>query len=192
MLNDPVAIWPLSLSSVRLKKISPQDCSSSIGIVDCRLDANTHGDGCPTNRKCDMVNLFNLEKKYADDMVAHARTEAPNECCGILAGKDERVIKLYRTTNTEHSPYRYKIDPVQMLAIYEEIQKNKWKLLGVYHSHTHTEAYPSATDIKSIVFPESIYFIVSLSNPDQAIIRGFHITEDNISEVELRIIETQR
>jgi proteasome lid subunit RPN8/RPN11 len=72
-----------------------------------------------------MVNLFNLEKKYADDMVAHARTEAPNECCGILAGKDERVIKLYRTTNTEHSPYRYKIDPVQMLAIYEENSKEQ-------------------------------------------------------------------
>ena len=125
-------------------------------------------------------------------MVAHARTEAPNECCGILVGNDERVIKLYRTTNTEHSPYRYKIDPVQMLSIYKEIQENKWKLLGVYHSHTHTEAYPSATDIKSIVFPESIYFIISLSNPDQSIIRGFHITEDKISEVELRIIETQR
>ena len=173
-----------------MKKISPKDCSSSIGIVDCRLDANTHGDGCPTNRKCDMVNLFNLEKKYADDMVAHARTEAPNECCGILAGKDERVIKLYRTTNTEHSPYRYKIDPVQMLAIYEEIQKNKWKLLGVYHSHTHTEAYPSPTDIKSAILPEYLLFIISLSNPDQAVIRVFQIIEGKITETELRITET--
>ena len=174
-----------------MKKISPKDCSRAIAIIDCRLNAKTHGDGFTINRKCYMVNLFNLETKYADEMVAHARTEAPNECCGILAGNDERVIKLYRTTNTEHSPYRYKIDPVQMLAIYEEIQKNKWKLLGVYHSHTHTEAYPSATDIKSIVLPKSIYFIVSLSNPDQAIIKGFHITEGKITEVELRIIETK-
>ena len=72
-----------------------------------------------------MVDLFNLEKKYADEMVAHARAESPNECCGILAGSDGRVIKLYRTTNTEHSPYRYRIDPVEMLAIYKEIQKNR-------------------------------------------------------------------
>ena len=137
-----------------------------------------------------MVDLFNLGKKYADEMVAHARAEFPNECCGILAGNDRKVVKLYRTTNTEHSPYRYKIDPVEMLAIYKEIQNNSWELLGVYHSHTHTEAYPSPTDIESTVLSGSIYFIISLSDPDQAIIRGFHIIERKITEVELRIAET--
>ena len=137
-----------------------------------------------------MVELFNLDKKYADEMIARARAEAPNECCGILAGVNDRVIKLYRTTNTEHSPYRYKIDPVEMLPIYKEIQNNNWELLGVYHSHTHTEAYPSPTDIESTVLPGSIYFIISLSDSDQAIIRGFHIIERKITEVELRITET--
>ena len=137
-----------------------------------------------------MVDLFNLGKKYADEMVAHARAEFPNECCGTLAGSDRKVVKLYRTTNTEHSPYRYKIDPVEMLPIYKEIQNNNWELLGVYHSHTHTEAYPSPTDIESTVLPGFIYFIISLSDSDQAIIRGFHIIEGKITEVELRITET--
>jgi proteasome lid subunit RPN8/RPN11 len=137
-----------------------------------------------------MVELFNLDKKYADEMKAHSHAEAPNECCGILAGVNDRVIKLYRTTNTEHSPYRYRIDPREMLAIYKEIQENRWQLLGVYHSHPHTEAFPSPTDMKSNVLPGSIYFIISLSNPDQVVIRGFHILKGKITETQLRITKT--
>ena len=137
-----------------------------------------------------MVELFNLDKKYADEMIAHALAEVPNECCGILAGLNDRVIKLYRTTNTSDSPYRYSIEPREMHAIYKEIQDNGWKLLGVYHSHTHTEAYPSPTDMKSIVLPGSIYFIISLSDPDQAIIRGFHIMKGKVIETQLRITKT--
>ena len=121
-----------------------------------------------------MVDLFNLEKKYADEMVAHAHGESPNECCGILAGGNGRVIKFYRTTNTERNHCRYKIE-----------------LLGVYHSHTHTEAYPSPADIESTVLPGSIYFIISLSDPEQAVIRGFHLIEGKITEVELRITKSE-
>lgn len=137
-----------------------------------------------------MVEFLNLDKKYADEMIAHAQAEAPNECCGILAGINDRIIKLYRTTNTEHSPYRYRIEPREMLAIYKEIQDNGWKLLGVYHSHTHTEAYPSPTDKQSIVLPGSIYFIISLSDPDQVVIRGFHIIAGKVTETQLRITKT--
>jgi len=133
-----------------------------------------------------MVGLFNLEKNYTDEMVAHAHAENPNECCGILAGVNGRLIKIYRTTNTEHSPYRYSIDPQELIAIYKEIRENNWKLLGIYHSHIHTEAYPSYNDIKSTVFNGFIYFIISLSNPDQVVIRGFHIIEGRITEIELK------
>jgi proteasome lid subunit RPN8/RPN11 len=135
-----------------------------------------------------MVDLFYLEKNYADEMVAHARIEAPNECCGILAGVDKRVIKFYRTSNREISPYRYCINPQELIAIYKEIQKNGWELLGVYHSHTHTEAYPSSTDVASAVLPQSLYFIISLSNPDEAVIKAFRIIEGKVTETELRII----
>jgi proteasome lid subunit RPN8/RPN11 len=137
-----------------------------------------------------MGNTFNLEKNYADEMVAHAHAEAPNECCGILAGVKGRVIKLYRTANTEHSPYHYTVDPQELLSIYEEIRDKKWELLGIYHSHTHTEAFPSPTDINSARLPESLYIIISLSDPDRPLIRGFHINEGKVTETELRITET--
>jgi proteasome lid subunit RPN8/RPN11 len=132
------------------------------------------------------VILFYLDKKYADEMVAQARAEAPDECCGILAGVNGRVIKLYHTANSEHSPDRYSIDPKELIAIYKEIQENSWGLLAVYHSHTHTEAYPSPTDIHSAVLPEALYIIISLSNPGQVVIRGFNISQGKVSEVELK------
>jgi proteasome lid subunit RPN8/RPN11 len=133
------------------------------------------------------VDIFYLEKKYADEMRAHAVSEAPDECCGILAGINNNAVKFYRTTNTEHSPSQYKINSQEMFSIYKEIRENRWELLGIYHSHIHTEAYPSPTDVKSALLPESIYFIISLRDPERVLIRGFFINKGKITEIELRI-----
>ena len=133
------------------------------------------------------VDIFNLDKKYTDEMLAHAVSEAPYECCGILAGTDNHGVKLYRTTNTEKSPSKYKINSQEMFSINKEIRENGWELLGVYHSHIHTEAYPSPTDVKSALLPESIYFIISLRDPERMVIKGFFIKNGKITEVELRI-----
>jgi proteasome lid subunit RPN8/RPN11 len=137
-----------------------------------------------------METVFNLEKRYADDMIAHSRAEVPEEACGILAGFNGRVNKLYRATNVEHSPYRFSLDPRDLIAIYKEIRQKMWDLLAVYHSHTHTDAYPSPTDIELAALPQSLHIIVSLADPDQAVIRAFRIQEGQVSEVELRIIES--
>ena len=133
------------------------------------------------------VDIFNLDKKYTDEMLAHAASVAPYECCGILAGINNNVVKLYRTTNTERSPSKYKINSQEMFSIYKEISENRWELLGIYHSHIHTEAYPSPTDVKSALLPESIYFIISLRDPERVLIRGFFINKGKITEIELRI-----
>lgn len=132
--------------------------------------------------------MFYLEKKYSSEMISHAQAEAPNECCGILAGVNGRAIKLYRTTNAEHSPIRYNVEPQDLIKIYQEIDKNGWELLGIYHSHPHSEAYPSAIDIKSAFFPESWYFIISLVDPAQPAVRVFRITKGKIEEQELKIM----
>src|ERR1035437_5747510 len=136
-----------------------------------------------------MFDLFKLEKVYADEMVSHAKEEAPNECCGLLAGMNEKVTKLYRCKNAEHSPFRYMVDPHDLIAVYEELHKNGCELVGIYHSHTHTKAYPSPTDIKSVVLTRALYFIVSLSSPDKPIIKAFYIKEGGVKEAELAIVE---
>jgi len=131
--------------------------------------------------------VFVLERKYADEIIAQAREEAPNECCGVLAGRDGRVEKLFRAVNAEKSPYRYNVDPHDLLRIYRECDAKDWDFLGIYHSHPHTEAYPSPTDVRLAAWPESTYVIVSLADPKNPILRAFRIQDDRISEEELTI-----
>jgi len=133
--------------------------------------------------------LFYLEKRHAEDIISHARSEVPNECCGILATTNGRVTKLYRATNAESSPARYNIDTKEMLTIYKDIEDKGWELGGIYHSHTNSNAYPSNTDVELALWPESLYFIISLKNPEQPVIRAFWIIEGKISEQELNIVE---
>jgi proteasome lid subunit RPN8/RPN11 len=131
--------------------------------------------------------VFVLERKYADEIIAQAREETPNECCGVLAGRDGRVERLFRAVNAEKSPYRYNVDPHDLLRIYRECDAKGWDFLAIYHSHTHTEAYPSPTDVRLAAWPESIYIIVSLTDPENPALRAFRIQDGRVSEEELRI-----
>ena len=92
-------------------------------------------------------------------MLEHAAEEHPNECCGILALKDGVVTGHHRVTNVERSPYRYKMDPMYFTII-REVEDDGAEP-AFYHSHTHSPAYPSDTDVRLVVYPDSYYLIVS-------------------------------
>ena len=157
--------------------------------------------------------MFKLEKRFALEILDHARAEVPNECCGFLIGEDESVLQVYRCNSTEKSPYRYFVDSMDQVRVNKLLEEKGWDLLGVYHSHTHTEAYPSETDIERAdehrktmlallsVFrdpsiPEEslpslyagpLYFIISLKNAAEPVIRAFQITDGKITEEEVMI-----
>lgn len=131
--------------------------------------------------------MFRLEKRHAEEMIAHARAEAPNECCGVLAGESGKITKLFSATNAEMSPVRYNIDSRELLRIYQEIERKGWEFLGIYHSHTHSHAYPSSTDVQLALWPDSIYFIVSLIDKERPQIRAFRIINGVISEEDLEV-----
>ena len=126
-----------------------------------------------------------LERAYVDEMIAHAKADVPNECCGIIAGVDGRATKLYRAINAEASPYRYSVDPKDLLRIHKEVDANGWDFLVIYHSHTHTEAYPSPTDIRLAAWPEAYYALVSLMDDEQPVVRAFRIVDGEVSEEDL-------
>lgn len=128
-----------------------------------------------------------LHKQYADAMVAHALEDDPNECCGLLAGKGDRVLRLFRMTNVEHSPFRYSMDGKEMLKVLNEIDDNGWELLAIYHSHTHSPAYPSATDVRLATWPDAYYLLVSLMDKTRPDLRAFHIVDGAIKEEPLTI-----
>ena len=131
--------------------------------------------------------MFKLQKRFADKMIAHARADAPNECCGILAGVDGRVMRAYPTRNTEASPVKYLIDSGDMFKAYKDAEDNGWEFLAFYHSHTFSEAYPSPTDVRLASWPDSLYILVSLRNPESPQVRGFYIVDGRITEEELVI-----
>lgn len=133
--------------------------------------------------------MFTIEKRYVEEMVAHAQAEAPNECCGILAGADGRIARLYRCTNAEQSPYRYNLEPKELLQIWREVEAEGWQFLGLYHSHTFSEAYPSPTDVRLAFWTESVYFIVSLADPQNPLVRAFRVRDGQVAEEPLQVVE---
>ena len=103
-----------------------------------------------------------LRKDQVAATARHAQEEYPNECCGLLAGKDGIVAEVYRATNVDHSPYTYLMDPAEQLKFFKEMEARGWELVGIYHSHTHSQADPSRTDVEKAFYPEAVYVIVSL------------------------------
>ena len=137
--------------------------------------------------------MTHMEKRFIDEMVAHAREDLPNECCGILAGRDGRVLKLYRMTNVEASPFRFSMDPGEIVKVDTEAGDNDWDLLAIYHSHTSSEAYPSDTDVRiaggtAELWPDVRYVLVSLMHEDNPQVRSFRITDGAITEEHLDVI----
>ena len=133
--------------------------------------------------------MLTLTRAYVDEIIAHARQDAPNECCGIIAGRNGTANKLYRAINAEASPYRYNVDPKDLLRIYRDIDGNGWDVLAIYHSHTHTEAYPSPTDVRLAAWPDAYYLIVSLQDDTNPVLRAFRIRDGKVAEEELVVEE---
>ena len=135
--------------------------------------------------------MLRLQKRFAEEIIAHALEEDPNECCGIMAGTDEQVLELYRITNTQKSPYRYLMDPIEQLNADRDAESRGWEFLAFYHSHTHSPAYPSATDVKMATqsgWLNVYYILISLMDKANPAIRAFGISEDGqITEHELQI-----
>jgi [CysO sulfur-carrier protein]-S-L-cysteine hydrolase len=121
-----------------------------------------------------------------EEMLEHARSEAPNEACGMIASRDGEAVKLYRATNAAHSPLRYEIDGAEQYRIQMEIDDSDLELGAIYHSHTRTEPYPSQTDINLAFYPESLYVIVGLAaeTPD---VRAFRIRDGSVAEADLDV-----
>jgi [CysO sulfur-carrier protein]-S-L-cysteine hydrolase len=116
-----------------------------------------------------------MSRALADEMVAHCEEGRPNEACGILGVDDGTVVKVFKMTNAAGSPVRYALDPREQFAVYRKLEEEGWELGGVFHSHTHTDAYPSPTDVR-LASEDVPYLIVSLAE-SPADIRAFRITK---------------
>jgi proteasome lid subunit RPN8/RPN11 len=136
-----------------------------------------------------------IAREQLDDMVAHAREEAPNECCGMVASRDGAAVQVYRARNAAASPRRYEVHPSDQFRIQDEIEREGLSLGAIYHSHTRSEAYPSQTDINLALAPDrsaelwpgTLYVIVGLAGTDPQV-SAFRIgAGGEVAEVALEV-----
>lgn len=129
--------------------------------------------------------VMRIAQRLTDEIVAHAREDLPNECCGMVGGADGVAATVYRAENAEASPLRYSIDAKEQFRLMREIDDAGEELAAIYHSHTKSPAYPSQTDVNLAGWPDAVYLIVSLADPDSPALKGFWIRDGKIAEAEL-------
>jgi proteasome lid subunit RPN8/RPN11 len=125
-----------------------------------------------------------ISRDLYDEIVDHARADAPNECCGMVASSGDRAVEVYPAENAAASPLRYEIDGVEQYRIQMAIEDAGLDLGAIYHSHTRSEPHPSQTDINLAFYPEAIYVIVGLAE-EQPDVRAFYIRDGQVTEAEL-------
>jgi proteasome lid subunit RPN8/RPN11 len=135
------------------------------------------------------MHVIEISAAQQQEIIAHAQEDFPNECCGLLFGQGTRADVLRRMENIEHSPLNYRVDPKALLAVFDEMEGRRLDLVGIYHSHTHSPAYPSKTDRDLAGYPEAHYLIVSLQDRAKPILRAFRIIEGGVSEEAIQVGE---
>jgi proteasome lid subunit RPN8/RPN11 len=128
-----------------------------------------------------------IPQELLEQVVAHAREEAPNECCGVLAvelGPPVRAVRAYRAVNTAASPLRFEIDGREVLALIERIEAEDLELGAIYHSHTRTAPYPSQTDVNFAAhWPGVEWLIVGLVDLEAPQVRSYLVDGGQVEEV---------
>jgi len=134
--------------------------------------------------------MIYIPKKLFNIIVEQAKDEFPNECCGIVAGKDGWVKKVYKLTNVDASPESFSVEPKEQLKVMKEIRNLGLEMLGIYHSHVASFAYPSNRDVELAFYPDAYYLIISLKEKDNPQIRAFKIREGKITEEEVKLVDS--
>jgi [CysO sulfur-carrier protein]-S-L-cysteine hydrolase len=129
-----------------------------------------------------------ISQRLIDEMIEHARRDLPNECCGLVGGRDGEITTVYPMRNAFESPLRYQLHSDDNLRVSKEMDAAGELPLGVYHSHTKTEAYPSQTDVNiGQEWPDMLYLIVSLEKSDEPVVKGFWLRDNKIAFADLDV-----
>jgi proteasome lid subunit RPN8/RPN11 len=121
-------------------------------------------------------------------MVAHAQRTAPAECCGVLVGAGDRVIEAVPAQNLSPDPNRFLLDPKTHIAVERDARGRGLTVVGFYHSHPHSAAQPSPTDIAESSYAEALHVIVSLARPEPSL-GVFMIGGEGVKDVPYEVID---
>jgi [CysO sulfur-carrier protein]-S-L-cysteine hydrolase len=131
--------------------------------------------------------VLTLPQAFVDQVLAHARRDHPDECCGVIAGREGVATRVIEMQNAERSPTGFAFDSQEWLRVYRDVDDADEELLVVYHSHTMTEAYPSRTDVLWSEHNEFTHWLLVSTRSDEDEVRSFTITDGVVTEEPLTL-----
>lgn len=131
--------------------------------------------------------MLYLTKKLVNELIEHSKKEFPDESCGILAGRNGNIKLIYKMINTSKSSEVFFMDPKEQLRVVKEIRKKGFEMIGIYHSHTNSDAYPSQRDVEFAFYPEVSYVIISLKDKLNPSVRSFKINNGKVIEERVKL-----
>lgn len=125
-----------------------------------------------------------ISSELLDQIVAHAREEAPNECCGLVAARDGEAIEVRPAVNQAASPLKFEVEGLEVMRALDDFDEAGTELAAIYHSHTRTAPYPSQTDINFAAnWPGVEWIIVGLDGQGEATVRTYRIDDGTVQEL---------
>ena len=131
--------------------------------------------------------MTELDGVFFKEIVEQGLREFPNECCGVIAGRDGLPVRVIPMRNADASPVTYRLDGKEQLQVFDAMDDEGLELWAIYHSHTHSEAYPSETDVRLAFYPDARYLLLSLADRERPALRSFSIRDGEVTEEELTI-----
>ena len=129
-----------------------------------------------------------IDSALLERIVAHARRDFPNECCGMLGVREGRAVAIHEATNLAASPLRFEVEGREILQAQDAFEDEGAELGAIYHSHTRSEPYPSQTDINFAAgWPGVEWLIVGLRRDGEPTVRSYRIDDGVVTEVEVDV-----
>ncbi|MEA2254634.1 MAG: [CysO sulfur-carrier protein]-S-L-cysteine hydrolase [Solirubrobacteraceae bacterium] len=129
-----------------------------------------------------------LPAALLERIVAHARRDFPNECCGMVGVRDGQAVALHEATNVAASPLRFEVDGLEILRADDVFAADGAEMGAIYHSHTRSDPYPSQTDINFAAgWPGVEWLIVGLRADGEPTVRSYRIDGGDVTEVEVEV-----
>jgi proteasome lid subunit RPN8/RPN11 len=120
-------------------------------------------------------------------VIEQARQGYPLESCGILAGKNGKIARVYPMENMEKSSSSYLMAPEEQLRVFREIEDEGLELSAIYHSHPHSPAFPSQRDVDLAFYPDSLILVISLMDPKVPQMGAFQVENGKIEQKTIKI-----
>src|SRR5579863_10527143 len=135
-----------------------------------------------------MAGSIRIRAEILEEMIRHAQREPQTECCGLLAGSDGVITRIFPVSNSLASATAYEIAPMDLFQLFRRLREEGLEHLGHYHSHLHSENFPSERDIAQAYYPDQAYFIVSAQVDAPRPVRAFSIRDGNVRELKIEIL----